>query len=61
MVDCGDNTSTGWEPGKALVRRGITSLERLIVTNYDEDHASGFANDHSENTTPAGEEPIRLS
>jgi beta-lactamase superfamily II metal-dependent hydrolase len=44
MVDCGDNTSTGWEPGTALVRRGITSLERLIVTNYDEDHVSGFAN-----------------
>src|ERR1700676_674280 len=44
MVDCGDNRSTGWEPGTALLRRGISSLERLIVTNYDEDHASGFAN-----------------
>lgn len=44
MVDCGDNTTTGWEPGTTLVQRGITSLERLIVTNYDEDHASGFAN-----------------
>lgn len=44
MVDCGDNTSTGWQPGTALRNRAITSLERLIVTNYDEDHASGFAN-----------------
>jgi beta-lactamase superfamily II metal-dependent hydrolase len=44
MVDCGDNISTGWEPGTALLHRGISSLERLIVTNYDEDHASGFAN-----------------
>jgi beta-lactamase superfamily II metal-dependent hydrolase len=44
MIDCGDNTTTGWEPGTALLRRGIRSLERLIVTNYDEDHASGFAN-----------------
>lgn len=44
MVDCGNNTTTGWEPGTALLGRGITSLERLIVTNYDEDHASGFAN-----------------
>lgn len=44
MVDCGDNTSTGWEPGTALLARGINALERLIVTNYDEDHASGFAN-----------------
>jgi beta-lactamase superfamily II metal-dependent hydrolase len=44
MVDCGDNTSTGWAPGSALLARGIFALERLIVTNYDEDHASGFAN-----------------
>lgn len=44
LIDCGDNTSTGWEPGTALRARGITSLDRLIVTNYDEDHASGFAN-----------------
>jgi len=47
MVDCGDNTSTGWEPGTALLNRGINALERLIVTNYDEDHASGFANLYS--------------
>jgi len=44
MVDCGSNASTGWQPGTALLARGITALERLIVTNYDEDHASGFAN-----------------
>jgi beta-lactamase superfamily II metal-dependent hydrolase len=44
LVDCGDNTTTGWEPGTALLARGITALGRLIVTNYDEDHASGFAN-----------------
>jgi beta-lactamase superfamily II metal-dependent hydrolase len=44
LVDCGDNTTTGWEPGTALRRRGITEIERLISTNYDEDHASGFNN-----------------
>jgi beta-lactamase superfamily II metal-dependent hydrolase len=44
LVDCGDNTTTGWEPGTALLRRGIVVLERLIVTNYDEDHVSGFNN-----------------
>src|SRR5262245_64275711 len=44
LVDCGDNNSTGWEPGTALLRRGITEIERLIVTNYDEDHASGYHN-----------------
>jgi hypothetical protein len=44
LIDCGDNTTTGWEPGTALLRRSITEIERLIVTNYDEDHASGFNN-----------------
>src|SRR5437016_4768949 len=44
LVDCGDNNSTGWEPGNALLTRGITEIERLIVTNYDEDHVSGYHN-----------------
>ena len=44
LIDCGDNNSTGWEPGTALRRRGITEIERLIVTNYDEDHVSGYQN-----------------
>jgi beta-lactamase superfamily II metal-dependent hydrolase len=43
LVDCGHNATTGWWPGTALRRRGISSIERLIVTNYDEDHASGFS------------------
>src|SRR5262245_46476608 len=44
LVDCGDNNSTGWEPGNALRQRGIIEIERLIVTNYDEDHLSGYNN-----------------
>jgi beta-lactamase superfamily II metal-dependent hydrolase len=44
LIDCGDNTTTCWEPGSALRRRGITDIERLIVTNYDEDHVSGYRN-----------------
>ena len=44
LIDCGDNSTTGWEPGLALRRRGITAIERLIVTNYDEDHVSGYQN-----------------
>jgi beta-lactamase superfamily II metal-dependent hydrolase len=44
LVDCGDNTTTGWEPATALPARGVAALERLIITNYDEDHASGFSN-----------------
>ncbi len=44
LIDCGDNTTTGWEPGTALLRREILEIERLVSTNYDEDHASGFNN-----------------
>ena len=42
LIDCGDNATTGWEPGSALRRRGIAAIERLVVTNYDEDHVSGI-------------------
>jgi beta-lactamase superfamily II metal-dependent hydrolase len=42
LVDCGTNNSTGWKPATELLWRGITEIERLIVTNYDEDHASGY-------------------
>lgn len=44
MIDCGHNTTTGWRPGTSLRRSGITHLDRLIVTNYDEDHVSGLPN-----------------
>lgn len=44
MIDCGHNASTGWMPGDYLVDRGITRIEALIVTNYDEDHVSGLPN-----------------
>ena len=44
LIDCGHNASTGWRPGTALRRRGITAIDRLIVTNYDEDHVSGYSN-----------------
>jgi beta-lactamase superfamily II metal-dependent hydrolase len=44
MIDCGDNTTTGWQPGTMLRARGIGYLDELIVTNYDEDHVSGFRN-----------------
>ena len=42
MIDCGHNSTTGWKPGVELVARGIWTLDKLIVSNYDEDHASGF-------------------
>jgi len=42
MIDCGDNSTTGWKPDVELIARGIWSIEKLIVSNYDEVHASGF-------------------
>src|SRR4051794_32540635 len=41
MIDCGHNGITGWKPGTYLRQQGITRLEMLAITNYDEDHASG--------------------
>lgn len=41
MFDCGHNGSTGWRPGTYLANKGIRHLERLVITNYDEDHVSG--------------------
>lgn len=44
MIDCGHNGSTGWRPGTYLRQQGVTSLDMLAVTNYDEDHVSGLPN-----------------
>lgn len=44
LIDCGHNSSTGWRPSIHLRRLGIKHLERLIITNYDEDHASDLPN-----------------
>jgi beta-lactamase superfamily II metal-dependent hydrolase len=43
MIDGGHNASTGWYPGTYLRQQGITQIEMLAVTNYDEDHVSGIA------------------
>lgn len=42
MVDCHGNSETGWNPGDYLLSRGIKHLDLLVITNYDEDHCSGF-------------------
>jgi beta-lactamase superfamily II metal-dependent hydrolase len=44
MFDCGHNAATRWYPGDHLKRMSVTQLELLVVTNYDEDHVSGFRN-----------------
>ncbi|MCI0560821.1 MAG: hypothetical protein MN733_20245, partial [Nitrososphaera sp.] len=44
MIDCGHNSETGWRPGTYLRNQGITRLDMLAITNYDEDHVSGLPN-----------------
>lgn len=42
LIDCGHNATTRWYPGQHLRQQGVTLLEQLVITNYDEDHASGY-------------------
>ena len=44
LIDCGHNSSTGWRPSSYLPAQGITTIDKLIVTNYDEDHVSDLPN-----------------
>lgn len=44
MIDCGHNATTGWYPGDYLAKHGIRHLDLLVVTNYDQDHISGYCN-----------------
>jgi beta-lactamase superfamily II metal-dependent hydrolase len=44
LIDCGHNATTKWYPGEHLRRLGVDRLQLLVVTNYDEDHASGLRN-----------------
>ena len=44
MIDCGHNADTNWRPGTFLRSKGISKLEMLGITNYDEDHVSGLPN-----------------
>lgn len=40
LVDCGHNQSTGFHPSSYLLANGCNGIERLIISNYDEDHLS---------------------
>ena len=40
LIDCGHNTTTGWRPSAMLAVRGIDRLDRLVISNCDEDHIS---------------------
>lgn len=44
LIDCGTNTTTNWTPTKELLQRGVTSIDRLVITNCDADHASDLKN-----------------
>lgn len=44
LIDAGHNSSTNWRPSTYLSGLGVKHLEHLIITNYDEDHASDLAN-----------------
>jgi beta-lactamase superfamily II metal-dependent hydrolase len=40
LIDCGYNHSTGFRPSNYLPANGCSGIERLIISNYDEDHLS---------------------
>lgn len=44
LIDCGHNATTKWYPGEHLRSLGVTHLDQLAITNYDEDHLSGYPN-----------------
>ena len=44
LIDCGHNSTSGWRPSTSLPARGVTQVEALVVSNYDEDHVTDFPN-----------------
>ncbi len=42
MIDCGHNSTTGWRPSVALAQRSVSVLDKLVISNYDEDHVSSL-------------------
>lgn len=43
LIDCGHHAEKRWFPGTALNAMGVYALDKLFVTNFDEDHVSGFS------------------
>ncbi|MDX8540783.1 hypothetical protein RFM23_24515 [Mesorhizobium abyssinicae] len=44
LIDAGHNATTNWRPSTYLPRLGTTHLDQLIISNFDEDHASDLHN-----------------
>ena len=42
LIDCGHNSTTGFNPYDYLNGIGCTGIESFFVTNFDEDHVSGL-------------------
>jgi beta-lactamase superfamily II metal-dependent hydrolase len=44
LIDCGHNSTAKWRPSEYLPQQGIGHVDRLFITNSDEDHASDLHN-----------------
>lgn len=42
LFDCGHNSTSGFHPADYLSQLGCNGIERLFITNYDDDHVSGL-------------------
>lgn len=52
LIDCGHNVTTNWRPSAFLPACGIGYIDRLVISNYDEDHVSDLPNLLSTVTVP---------
>lgn len=43
LIECGHNSSTNFTPTKYLEKVGISTIQELWVSNYDEDHISNLS------------------
>ncbi|BCG97245.1 MULTISPECIES: ComEC/Rec2 family competence protein [unclassified Mesorhizobium] len=44
LIDAGHNSTTNWRPSTYLPSKGIRYIDKLIISNFDEDHASDLHN-----------------
>lgn len=44
LLDCGHDDQTGFRPSHSLPRMGVTAVEHLVVSHYDQDHLSDLPN-----------------
>ena len=44
LIDCGHHASKSWRPSRHLYDLGVGHVDTLIISNFDEDHASDLPN-----------------